>query len=88
MREAILRAISDERERRDAKWGEQNHDDPDWALILGEEFGEVQKAVLESRMTYGGESMAADAEIDKEITQLIAVGVAWIEARHRRRERA
>jgi len=85
MREAILQAISDERERQDAKWGEQNHADPDWALILGEEFGEVQKAILESRMTHGGESMEADAEIDAELIHVAAVAVSWIEARARRR---
>lgn len=35
----ILREVSDERVRQDAKWGEQNHDPFKWLCILGEEVG-------------------------------------------------
>lgn len=44
----ILGQISDERERQDKKWGQQNHEPNIWCMILGEEVGEIQKAALEA----------------------------------------
>ncbi len=39
------KAILDERDRRDDKWGEQDHSLPEWTVILMEEVGELAKAV-------------------------------------------
>lgn len=44
----ILHSVIRERMRQDGKWGQQNHHPGNWDGILGEEFGEVQKAVNES----------------------------------------
>ena len=49
-RDRVLALVSAERDKQDAKWGEQNHEPLTWAAILGEEFGEVSKAVLEKDM--------------------------------------
>lgn len=46
--------IEAERERQDAKWGEQNHDPQVWMAILGEEFGELCQAANDLRWPKGG----------------------------------
>lgn len=43
----IIKEVLDERERQDKKWGEQNHPAPVWGMIIGEEFGEMCKAINE-----------------------------------------
>ena len=43
----VFAAISEERNRQDEKWGEQNHTPAVWAAIIGEEYGEVCKAINE-----------------------------------------
>ncbi|ASS76844.1 hypothetical protein CIG75_19115 [Tumebacillus algifaecis] len=78
----VLQSIAEERARQDAKWGEQNHDPIVWIGILGEEFGELSQAVLEThfdngpteRLKGGYENMRAEA------VQVAAVAVAMIEA--------
>ena len=45
--------VSDERNRQEDKWGEQNHIYPIWRIILGEELGEADKAFLEYRFGHG-----------------------------------
>ena len=77
-KEKILDLISKERDTQDQKWGEQNHDIYKWLAILGEEVGEVNKAVLESKYD----------EIINELIQIGAVSVAMIESleRNKRRE--
>ncbi len=47
MRLASLEDIKQERERQDRLWGIQNHHPERWLTILGEEYGEACKAVLE-----------------------------------------
>ena len=37
----IIEEIKQERQRQDGKWGVQNHAPVFWAVILGEEYGEV-----------------------------------------------
>jgi len=69
----ILKLIQMERVFQDTKWGEQNHSDLKWLVILIEEVGEIGKAILEGK----------DAEIDKEIIQSAAVCVAWLECQER-----
>ena len=66
--------VREERIRQIATWGNQRHDDPDWNLILGEERGEVEKAILEHRF-----NDADPDEIELELVQMVAVGMAWLE---------
>ena len=66
--------IAAERQRQDARWGIQNHDDHKWNTILFEEKGEVSKAILE----HDGPGVL------KELSHVAAVAVAWIEAIGRR----
>jgi NTP pyrophosphatase (non-canonical NTP hydrolase) len=70
----ILGDIKTERERQDEKWGGRpgrERIDTNYTEILGEEYGEVCKAVLE----HGWLS----AELRKELIQVAAVAVAWVE---------
>jgi NTP pyrophosphatase (non-canonical NTP hydrolase) len=69
----VLAEVAAERARQDHKWGEQNHEDAFWYLILGEEVGEVAKATLDSVQ-----------ELREELIQVAAVAVSWIEAIDRR----
>lgn len=71
--------VSDERLAQDARWGQQNHSDEWWLAILGEEFGEVSQAILHDR--FGGK---ASGTTRKELVQLAAVAMAWIECIDRR----
>lgn len=71
VRSEIYNEISAERSRQDAKWGNQfNHPDYFWALILGEEFGEIQKSILENDFE----------NLRVELIQVAAVAVQWLEA--------
>ena len=72
-------ALDKERHRQHRKWGEQDHEDRDWRSIMGEEIGEVDKAMVEFRFNNGEES-----EIRKELIETIAVAIAWLEAMDRR----
>lgn len=70
-----LSEIAQERARQDDKWGEQNHNMADYYTILGEEFGEVGKAICEHRLQNKGA-----APIRAELIQTAAVAVAMVEA--------
>ena len=75
-----IRAVAMERVKQDAKWGEQNHEDPCWLAILVEEVGECAECVCKSSI---GEP-DADAEayrdlLEYELIQVAAVAVAWVE---------
>lgn len=73
-----LQLIMEERRRQDKKWGEQNHSDLYWLGILTEELGELAKAIIENKPTnfdYG--------EVNRELTQVAAVALAWMEAKAR-----
>lgn len=78
-RKYLFGLIDAERNRQDAKWGEQNHDDFVWGAILGEEIGEVHQAALHER--YGDEHRGS---LTEELTQAAAVIVSWLEAINRR----
>ena len=69
----IIQLIINERDRQDNKWGEQNHTAYKWLAILGEEVGEVNKAVLEDNYS----------EVIEELIQIGAVAVAMIESLER-----
>lgn len=64
--------VKEERYRQHEKWGEQDHPDTSWALVLGEEYGEVRTAILHD--IFGGEG-----NLREELVQVAAVAVAWIE---------
>lgn len=70
----VLQDIVEERARQDAKWGQQNHEAPVWSSILGEEVGEACQALLHD--LYGGQ---AAGTLRKELVQVAAVAVQWIE---------
>ena len=64
--------IDEERQRQDAKWGDQSgHSDEKWLAILVEEVGEVSQAILQQ---YDRHKLLA------ELGQVAAVAVAWMEA--------
>jgi len=78
-RAAVLFNILQERTRQNAKWGEQNHGDATWALILSEEIGEVCQAILHDQ--FGGK---AAGTVRAELVQVAAVALAWVECMDRR----
>lgn len=43
----VLQEVLRERQRQQAKWGEQNLDPAIWLMIVGEELGEANNAALE-----------------------------------------
>lgn len=79
----ILQEIADERERQDAKWGEQNHAPAEWLMILGEEVGEANKAALETFFGYKNADKNY-ANYRAELVQVAAVAVAMIDCLDRK----
>jgi hypothetical protein len=80
----VLEAVDEEREHQDMKWGEQNHLEPYWVAILGEEFGEACQAALnyhdDAVKRHGFEiPEKVYQDLRKELVQVAAVAVAWIE---------
>jgi hypothetical protein len=73
----VLDLVAYERDRQDAKWGEQNHHHAYWMTILGEEFGEACKAALEKDIE----------NLKDELIQVAAVAVAAVENIFRDQER-
>lgn len=65
-----LQKILEERQRQDEKWGEQNHIDLYWMGILVEEVGEAAKEMIEGNVE----------KMNKELVQVAAVALAWLEA--------
>lgn len=78
-RTGVIGEVLQERNRQEEKWGEQNHHPLAWLAILGEEVGEVNKAVLEAFFpnykTYGDYIQAR-----VELIQVAAVAIAMIES--------
>ena len=75
---SIFGDVAKELQRQIDKWGIQHHDPLVWNAILGEEVGEVSKAILETwfqdRPGDGGE------EYRKELIQVAAVAISAIRA--------
>tara|TARA_Y100000034_G_C6905543_1_gene420029 strand:+ start:3128 stop:3394 length:267 start_codon:yes stop_codon:yes gene_type:complete len=70
-RAKVLLAVLAERERQDAKWGDQTQNpDLKWNAILVEEVGEISQDILDKKM----------ASMLEEIIQSAAVCIAWAEA--------
>jgi NTP pyrophosphatase (non-canonical NTP hydrolase) len=74
-RARIFRMIDAERERQDEKWGVQNHNPDYWLSILGEEQGEVCRAVCERK----------SRDYREELVHVAAVAVSMLECDARRR---
>ena len=71
--ESVLWKVRHERQRQDEKWGEQNHSPLYWLGILVEEVGELSKEIIEGH----------ELSCQKELIQVAAVAVAWLEMRLR-----
>lgn len=67
--------IADENQSQLEKWGNQKHHIHKWYVILGEEFGELGKAICECNLI----------DIIKEATQVatVALKIAWMAKRKR-----
>jgi len=72
---SVYDSVRRERERQDAKWGEQNHPIEWWYPILLEEVGEVGKAMLEWHLR-GAQQEA----IRVELIHVAAVAIAAVES--------
>jgi NTP pyrophosphatase (non-canonical NTP hydrolase) len=69
-----LQDVATERLLQDEKWGDQSgHPDLFWNAILGEEVGEVHRALLKQDGERSG-------DLRHELVQVAAVAVAWVEA--------
>lgn len=66
----ILGKVLQERIRQDAKWGVQDHHLLYWLGILGEEYGEVSKAIIENKSI---------DDVTEELVQVAAVAIAMLE---------
>lgn len=75
-----LRSVLAERQRQEAKWGEQNHDPFLYLTILGEEYGETCQAALEARFGKGSRE-----HLREEAVQTAAVALAIVECLDRQK---
>lgn len=92
VRQVILEQINRERDRQLIKWGKQKHSHTYWNAILTEEVGEAAKEVcdythalsrqfIEDEVKYNKEYRAeTEKRLKKELIQVAAVCVAWIES--------
>ncbi|QFP78422.1 hypothetical protein DAAJ005_14735 [Deinococcus sp. AJ005] len=81
----VLAEILAERQRQDAKWGQQDHDPSTWLMVLAEEVGEANQAVFETLFPIYDKRAAQRgprtlAEYRQELIQVAAVAVAAIES--------
>ncbi len=83
--QSLLEEIAQERERQDAKWGwPRRHGMEKWFLILLEEMGEASECLLQ--MESGDKPGDWPASFEKEMVQVIAVGVAMLQQFREREE--
>lgn len=75
----FLHLVEKERGEQDKKWGEQNHDIFYWLSILGEEYGEAQKAALEREY----KPLVHWQDVAHELIEMSAVILAILECAHR-----
>ena len=88
---AVLAEILAERQRQDAKWGQQDHDPSTWLMVLAEEVGEANQAVFETLFPRFDKRAAQRgprtlAEYRQELIQVAAVAVAAIESLDRQEQ--
>ncbi|MRG86983.1 hypothetical protein GH754_11755 [Salinibacillus xinjiangensis] len=72
----VNKAVFEERERQNEKWGRQKHSYLRWYTILGEEVGEVAEALQQDMVN--AKSTDAD-DLYKELIQVAAVASAFAE---------
>jgi NTP pyrophosphatase (non-canonical NTP hydrolase) len=73
---SIFADIGVERERQEQKFGAtESNPDAVWLAVLIEEVGEVGRALLDARRSLGPYS-----HLRKELVQVAAVAVAWLES--------
>ena len=86
---AVLAEVTNERLAQEEKWGQQDHDDSLWLVILGEEYGEACQASLKRFETTGNTRsdypMMSEYHLRLELIQIAAVAIAHIEAIDRRK---
>lgn len=76
----IFAAMILERKRQDEKWGEQNHFAERWVTIIGEEYGEMCKAVNEFSFN---PTPKTEQDIYTETIQTMASCLAMLECMQR-----
>lgn len=77
----VLSDVTQERCRQQVKWGDQsNHPGFTWTAILGEEFGESCEAALNCAFPGAHREVDPAIELRRELVQVAAVAVAWIQA--------
>ena len=72
----LLKEIQEERRRQTEKFGPMYNTPSTWAIILGEEVGEVCRAVLNARAAPDAVSLT---NYRQELIQIAAVAIAAIE---------
>lgn len=75
----VLQSIASERVRQFSKWGIQGHNSEIWLAIIGEEFGELSKAVLESKFNFELSPADAKSRMIHEARQVAASAAAMIQ---------
>lgn len=80
VRAHILVDVIAERKRQDEKWGKQNHFVERWGIIIGEEYGEMCKAINEFIFNPTPET---EQDIYAEAIQTMASCMAMLECRRR-----
>lgn len=78
----IIEKVLDERKRQDEKWGVQDNTAPEWATIIGEEYGEMCKAINEFGFN---PTRKTEDEIYTEAIQTMASCMAMLECIERSR---
>lgn len=80
-RQKAFELIDIERNRQDAKWGEQNHPPQFWTGILGEEYGEYCQAVNETVFDNGPDERLKGGydNMMRELTHVAAVAIGAME---------
>ena len=75
----IISEVARELQRQIDKWGVQQHQPLIWNAILGEEVGEVSKAILETWFQ-GKANFTNGEEYRQELIQVAAVAISAIRA--------
>ena len=83
----VLQEVANERERQNARWGEQNHKFEKWVAILGEEFGELCQAVCQT-VIGSDEGKDGTDSIRQEAIHVAAVAVALVECLDRHKNQS
>lgn len=79
IRENIIADIRLERERQDAKFGEQNHSPIHWIAILTEEVGEAAREAVDAHFGYKNPE-ESKTRYRAEMIQAAAVALSMIES--------